>query len=123
MDAATLNKHVTDISALMSQRLRVHGRTFEAQVRKAGRALPKARAREARYLVHAQTLSQNPKLIRMIDHAQVQRASVNLTDFLNTVDPNARRKDRVLAVLGVLAANVLLIGGAVITYLWWQGIV
>ncbi|SMY08620.1 hypothetical protein [Flavimaricola marinus] len=123
MNGDAVTRNAAEISRLMSERMRISGRSLEAQVRKAGRALPRARAREARYLVQAQQLSQNPKLARMIDERQVTQATANLTAFLSGIDPKERRKDRLLGILGILAANVLLIGGAAITYLWWQGLV
>ena len=121
MKTTTLDDKVAEIEGLMADRLRVRGRDLGAQIKKAGRLLPRRVAREARYLAEAATFQQNPKLARMIDAAKADQAHQTVRAFLNSVDPAERRKDRILGILGIFAFNFLLIAGGIITYLWWQG--
>ena len=123
MSGDAVQAKVDEVARLMAERLRIRGRTLEVQVRRAGRLLPRARARDARFLAQASLLVQNPKLARMVDQRQVDSAHAALVAFLNGIDPAERRKDRILGILGILSFNLLLIGGGVITWLWWRGIV
>lgn len=116
-----VQSQVDEVGRLLAERLGARGRTLDAQIRKAGRLLPRARIRDARFLAQAAQLAQNPKLARMVDPRQADAAHAALVAYLATVDPAERRKDRLLALLGVLAFNLLLIGAGIVTWLWWQG--
>lgn len=122
MPAATDHKARADaIRVLIEERLRIRARTLDLQLRKAGRSIPKSVQRDAHYLAQAGVLTQNPKLARMIDATKADRAYANVTAYLKTVDPGARRKDAVLRTTAVIALNLLLISGVTIWYLWWRG--
>ena len=121
MTRETLDDMVAEIEGLMRDRLRVGGRTLEAQIRKAGRLLPRRIRREARYLAEAASFQHSPKLARMIDETRLARAHGTLRDYLRTIDPAERRKDRILGILGGLAFAFLVIAGALIAWLRWQG--
>ena len=122
MAATTDHKARADaIRVLIEERLRIRARTLDQQLRKAGRSIPKAVQRDAHYLAQAGALAQNPKLARMIDATKADRAYANVTAYLKTVDPRARRKDTALRIAAVIALNLLLISGAAIWYLWWKG--
>ncbi len=114
---------VDDIRVLIEERLQIRARTLDHQLRKAGRLLPKTVQRDAHYLAQAGLLTQNPKLARMIDAAKAERAYANVTAYLKSIEPGARRKDAVLRTTALIALNLLLISGTVICYLWWQGYV
>ena len=107
----------------MAERLRVRGRTLDDKLRRARRLLPRRVAREAAYLAQAQHICGAPKLARRIDPARLDAAHRAVTEYLRSVDPKERRKDRLLGILGVVAVNILLIGGALIYYLWYRGLV
>ena len=114
---------VAEIEGLMRDRLRIRAETLSRQIDKAGRLLPRRIARDARYLAQARTLVQNPKLARMIDPSQVGAARDRVVAHLLTVDPARRRTDRLLGILAILAFNLLLIGGALVAWMVWRGIV
>lgn len=110
-----------DISVMLRERLRVRGSTFAAQIRKAGRRLPRRVRRAAQFLIETEDLTAHPKLARMVDPDEVSTARDTIFTFLQTVDPKERRKDYLLNILGIIALNVLLIGAAIVTYLVWAG--
>lgn len=103
----------------MRSNLRIRGKTLPLQLRKAGRLVPRAVRREAEFLVQAQTQAQHPKLSRMVDIAHANQAHRTVVEFLDTIDPAERRKDRILGILGVLALNILLIGIALVIWMVW----
>ena len=103
MTGDSLIDQIDDLRDMMARRLRVRGRTFEAQVRKAGRSLPKAVRRDAVYLAQAEQLAQHPKLSMMVDAEKAAKAHSNVSTFLNGIDPRDRAKGRILNWLGSIA--------------------
>ncbi len=114
-----INSHIDDIRKLMRSNLRIRGKTLSDQIRKAGRLLPRTVRQEANYLVEIQAQSQHPKLARLLDTQRTKAAHGAVVEFLETIDPKERRKDRILGILGILALNLLLIGIAVVVWLVW----
>ena len=123
MSGDTLQSQVNEIRSLMETRLRIRGKTLEAQVRKAGRLLPRNVRREATYLAHAATIMMHPKLVRMVDGAKATQAHARLVYFLNSVDPNDRAKGMLLNWLGAVAFIILVTFIAVVFVLVQRGIV
>ncbi|MFT5743665.1 MAG: hypothetical protein ACI86S_001738 [Paracoccaceae bacterium] len=123
MDANILHKQIEEIRGLMADRLRVRGRDLEHQVRKAGRLLPRHLRRDGAFLAQAQVMSQNPKLVRLVDRPRVDRAHADMVIFLKTVDAKDRAKAKLLGILGAVAFNLLVVFIAVVWYLWWRGLV
>lgn len=119
MTTAQIDSHIDNIRTMMRSHLRIRGKTLRAQLRKAGRLLPRAVRREAEFLVQAQDQAQHPKLARMLDMPRIDSAHQVVIDFLETIDPIERRKDRILGILGVLALNILLIGIALVVWMVW----
>ncbi len=114
---------IEEIQNLMRDRLRVRGSTLARQIDRTGRLLPRAIAREARYLAQAETLVQNPKLVRMVDPARLSAAREKVAAYLRGVDPDRRRRDRLLGMLGLVSFQILVIGAALVAWLVWRGIV
>ncbi len=123
MNGDVINAKLAEIRGLLDTQLHVRGRTLDAQLRRAGRLLPAAVRREARFLVQAAGLVQNPKLARMIDMARVERAHARVVAYLQAVDPQKRRRDRLLNLLALNAFYILVVVIAVVAVLVWRGIV
>ena len=87
------------IASLIEERLRIRGQGLEAKLRRAGRSLPKWVRREAETLVQAQQFSASPKLMKLINPAQVDQAYTRCEAWLKSVDPWDRRKGAILSVL------------------------
>ncbi|PRY79593.1 hypothetical protein CLV80_102238 [Yoonia maritima] len=115
----TIDQQVAEIRGLLETRLRVRGHSLAVQVRKAGRALPRAVRRDLAYMVQSADLVKNPKLARMVDPSHAQRAHRNAVAYLNTINPRERR---ITAAVNVVAsiALVLLVTGAVVLYVLVQ---
>ncbi|NCO87291.1 MAG: hypothetical protein GW886_11750 [Rhodobacterales bacterium] len=123
MNGDDINARLAEISGLLESQLHVRGRSLDVQLRRARRLLPSAVRREAQYLVQAAGLAQNPKLARMIDMAKVDSAQARVVAYLQGVDRQRRRRDRLLNLLALNAFYVLVVGIAVVAVLVWRGIV
>ena len=108
---------------MLETQLRIKGATLDQQIKRAGRLLPRKIRAEAAFLVQANILVQNPKLARMISAERAQKAHDAVATYLRGIDPKDRIKGRILNIAGMLAFNLLLIGGLVVAYLVWRGIV
>ncbi len=123
MTGGHVDKYADEVRNLIDARLRVRGKTLEQALSRAGRLLPKWAQREGRYLAQAAQFMGHPKLRLMIDEAKVEKAHTALVAYLESIDPDERRKTRVLGVLGVVSFNLILVAGALIGYLVWGGYV
>ena len=118
-----INTQVDDVRQMMAQRLRVRGKTLDAQVRKAGRLLPKPVRRDANYLAQAATVMDHPKLSRMVDAAKASSAHARITEFLAGVDPKDRARGKLLNWLGSLAFGFIVLTIVIVTVLVKRGLV
>jgi hypothetical protein len=105
---------------LLGEKHGVKGRDLAQVVRRTGRRLPKGLRAQAAVLIEAEKLAAIPKLSRRIDAAAVGRAEQVLKAHLELIDVKERRKGRALSLAGTIAAQVLLISAAFITWLWWR---
>ena len=119
----TLQQMVEDIREGLEDKLRVRGKSLDAQLRKAGRRLPKRVRNDATYLARGLTLVENPKLAKMFDQAKAVKAHRNVMAHLETVDLGAQRRDAALSLLGSIAFALLFTGIMVLFVLWQRGFV
>jgi hypothetical protein len=114
---------LSDLRALLADKLGVMGADLGHQVRRAGRRLPRRVRREAEFLVRAEEMARHPRLARLIDPREVARAQGRVARHLEGINPallrRNRRKDRVAA----FALYVLVTSALVVTLLWWRGYV
>jgi hypothetical protein len=115
----TVQQMVDEVSAALDAKLGMRGRTLAAQVRKAGRLLPRGVKRDATYLAQTVDLSQNPKLSRMVDIDKVSRAHANVLAFLAGVDRGAQRRTAALNMIASIAF-VFLVTGIVLLFVLVQ---
>ncbi len=119
----TLQQMVDEVRAGLQEKLRVRGRSLEAQIKRAGRQLPRRVRGDATYLAQALLLSENPKLLRMVDMAKARQAHQNVLAFLKTIDLTARRWTAFLSVIASIAFGLLVTGGLLLFILWARGFV
>lgn len=117
----TLQKMVEDVRAGMQSKLRVRGRSLDAQIRKAGRLLPRAVKRDATYLARALPLAANPKLMRMVDMDKARQAHRNILAFLEGIDLAAQRRTAALNLLASIAFALLVTGSLLLFVLVQRG--
>jgi len=121
--ALKLEQMVDEVREGLETRLRVRGATLDAQIRKAGRRLPRAVRRDATYLAHAVTVAGNPKLAKMIDMRKAALAHRDVLAFLNTVDVAAARRDMVLQIAASVVFALLVTAIVVLFVLVQRGFV
>lgn len=112
-----------EVRAGLHSKLRVRGATLEAQVRRAGRRLPRRIRSDATYLARAVALAANPKLVRMVDIAKAQQAHRNVLAYLDTVDVGAQRRTAALNILAAIMFALLVTGVLLLCVLWIRGFV
>lgn len=110
---------IEELRGLMASQLRIKGKSLRAQVRRAGRLLPRAVRREAWFLIETAELAENPKLARMVDHARVAQAHQTVLHYLNSRDPARQRINNALNFLASIAL-VLIVVFAVVLYVLVQ---
>ena len=119
----TLQKQVSDVRDMLATRLRVRGKTLDAQVRKAGRLLPRSVRRDAAYLAQAATVMDHPKLARMVDAGKASSAHARITAFLATIDPADRAKGKLLNFLASISFIAIVIFVVGVTVLVKRGLI
>lgn len=123
MELSTFNTRVEELETALRTRLRLRGRDFGVQLRRAGRLLPKRIHRAGHVLTEARTKLSHPKLARQIDPVLVEKAFEEINAHLATVDPADRRKGAILGWLGALVFNLIVVCALVIGLLRWQGLI
>jgi len=121
--AETMRQMVDEVRAALQDKLRVRGRTLEAQIRRAGRQLPRRVRHDATYLAQAVALTDNPKLARMVDMAKAKRAHRNVLAHLDTVDIGAQRRNAALNMLASVMFALLVTGVLLLSVLWLRGFI
>ncbi|MEN8832894.1 hypothetical protein [Pacificibacter sp.] len=117
--------HKTDrLATLLADRLGVHaGQGFEQKLRKAGRRLPRWARKDGAAIVGAMSLETHPKMSMRVDQKPVNRSIRNLTSYLEGIDPNKRRVERLLDILAMIALVLIVTVGGFVTYMVWQGLI
>lgn len=111
------------ISVLFEERMRLKGPNLERQVYKAGRNLPRKLRKDAHVVLQALQVADHPKLSRMINRVQFDKAARNLIAHLSAIDPRDVAIGRLLTFLGKVSA-VLIVGFVlVVWFLWSRGLV
>ena len=123
IDVRDLTTRTQNLRRAFEAKLGVKSRNLQQALKRAGRRLPRKQRRQGAVLVRAEKLAQNPKLARQIKPEELDQAFDSISAHLGTIDVADRRKGRWLALAGAVAANLLLVIGAFIWWLWWQGYV
>ena len=119
----TLSAEMSELEQLLHDRAGVRGRDFAIKLRRTRRLLPRYARRAGQRIVSARAMMAHPRLARLVDQAAVQQDTKMLRDVLHDIDPQERRKDLLLSVLGSLVMNLLLLAILVCGVLWWRGLI
>ncbi len=119
----TLQQMADEVRAGLESKLRVRGGSLRAQLRKAGRLLPRGVRRDADYLAQGAELVRNPKLAKMVDMTKARQAHRNVLAYLETVDIGAQRRDAALHLVASIAFALLVTGLLLLFVLWQRGFV
>ncbi|WP_208354298.1 hypothetical protein [Pseudaestuariivita rosea] len=123
MDSLGIQKKADEIAALLEQKFRLRGRTLQQKAKRARRFLPSYLMREIKFLSDAAQLAENPKLMRMIDQAHVDRAFKSVKSYLNTIDEKQRRRTALLDVFSRIGIQLFLVALAAGVLLYWRGLI
>lgn len=121
MDPEQVDQMVTRIFVLLGERLDARGPSLRKRLAYVNRRLSKSSLRAGSVLVEAHTMSQSPKLARIIDGGHVKRAYDVLYHDLSAIDPAAERSRRRYNLMATIAAQVLMVLGAFAVLLWGVG--
>jgi hypothetical protein len=110
-----------EVANLMKAKMSIGGVGLDTKLRRGGRQLPRHVRREARYLIEAAALCENPKFLPMVDHSKVNRAHRACMLYLEGLNPNTRRVNLLLAVLCGIALATLIPAGLLIATLVQRG--
>jgi len=119
----TLQDMVDEVRDGLETKLRVRGRSLEAQIRKAGRLLPRGVQKDATYLAQSIALTEHPKLARMVDMPKASRAHRNVLSYLEGTDMAAQRRGMALNIAAAVVFALLVTGGLVLFVLVQRGFV
>lgn len=119
----SLQEMAEDVRAGLESKLRVRGRSLQAQIRRAGRLLPRYVRRDATYLAQGAELATNPKLAKMVDIAKARQAHRKVLAYLDTVDIAVQRRDAALQLAASIAFALLVTSGLVVFVLWQRGFI
>lgn len=114
---------LAELRAQLAERLGARGPTLRAQLRRAGRRLPRRLRREAELLARAEEMSRHPRLARLVDPRDVARAQRRIGRHLGGIDPALLRRNRRWNAAAALGLHVLATFALVVALLWWRGYV
>lgn len=123
IDPRAFQADLDAVSEKLRTRLGVRGATLSRQLRRAGRALPKAARQGGRRLTELQSMMAHPRLARVVRPDDVKAAFAALNAPLDQIDAKERRKDRALRLAGVVVGNLLLLGALLVIVLRWRGMI
>ncbi|NDU99532.1 hypothetical protein [Pseudoroseicyclus tamaricis] len=121
MDPADIFARTEAVRLMLVTRFRAKGETLETALASTRRRLPRRIRREGRVLAEAETLGQHPRIAKQVDPARFSRAETEVTRYLRRHGRGERLKTRTVAILAILAFNVLLFGGIAVAVLRSQG--
>lgn len=123
IDSERFNDDIVAARGKLRSRLGVRGRSLAAQLRRAGRALPKPARAAGQRLVELQPMVAHPRLRRLVQHDEVSAALAELNTHLDGVNASERRTDRLLGLAGSIVGNLLLLAVLLVVFMRWRGLV
>lgn len=110
-----------ELETLLAEKHGLSSGPLSRRLTKGLRRAPRAVKRAADGFVQAQIQMGNPKLMRLMDKAQVESQFQTLRDHLRAIDVADRRKGLVLSLLGSLSFNLIAVAAILVILLVWRG--
>lgn len=117
------DSHIADLSAQLRAQAGAGGGALSSQLRRAERLLTYRARKAGARIVEAEGLISHPHLRRRVDGPLLRRSFKILKAELATLNPAARRVDRVLGFFGAIAAGVVVLAAVIVGVLAWRGYV
>ena len=121
MDPEVLEQMTNGIAKLLAEKLEAKGATLDKRLAYVRRQLPTRARRAGVVLVEAQRMAQAPQLAMKIDADQVTSAHRVIDQFLSEFDADAAKSQKRYNKWSGIAAQFLLVCGAMLGLLWWVG--
>ena len=112
-----------ELRGLLAERLSIRARTFPRAVSKAGRLLPASARAAAGELIALEARMAHPKLAALTDPGQAKRAAATIREALARHRPGARAGQQRSLLLAEIGFRALVVVGAGLAFLRWQGLV
>lgn len=122
MSGISVQETAQRISAQLEERLGVGGRDLPQKLRRAGRLLPGHVRKDIQRITDAQSMAENPRLMRQVDLPRIEAAERRVLAHLKTIDRADRRKGAFLGLMGSLSFNLIAVFALLIILLVWQGL-
>ncbi|QDY68530.1 hypothetical protein [Qingshengfaniella alkalisoli] len=116
-----IQKANQQLSELLHRKLGSSGNGLEKRLHRAGRDLPRRVRKAGRYLVKIEQMSGHPKLAMQVDEGRVKHSIQICRDFLDGIDPDDRRKGRVIGIVAEIAFNFIVLAGLIVAVLTVTG--
>jgi len=123
IDPQDINQKAEALKSAVKAKYGVRGKTLAARLGKAGRLLPKRVHHEGLVIQEAMDKMHHPRLAATVDPMRLEAAFLHITNHLDGVDPNDRRKGKVLGWLGGQVFNLILIAALLVALMWWRGLI
>lgn len=120
MGAVTVQQMAQRVSALLEERLLARGAGLEARLRHASRRLPRRVRQAAARLAVAEARSGVPKLLLLVDEAEVARDYDICVRHLTAINPLRGPMGAVVRVAASVAVGFLVLGLLVGGFVWLQ---
>lgn len=118
----TVQQIADELAAELRQKLGVGGKDLASVYRRARHRLPRLLRRDVQTIVDVLPVAANPKLLRMVDVPRLEAAAQRVMAHLKTVNPNVRRIDLALSIVGGVAISLIAAGALLVTVLAWKGL-
>ncbi len=106
-----------EVVSLARSQLGLSGSTLTKVSQRGRRVFPRRIRNQIKRLIDAQTMAENPKLMRQLDLAGLQKSHKEIVTYLTAIDPNARHRDLLWSIFGSLGISLFILGGVVIVAL------
>ncbi len=122
-EGADLSDANSDLSQLLKDRVGLSPKDLAAGVQRARHVLPRRTRKQLATLIDAEEMMNHPRLRMLVDTAEIDKTRDEVTAYLKSIDPRARKSERALRFLAGLAFNFLLAGALLIALLRWRGFI
>lgn len=123
MGQASVQQMANRVAELLEERLRLRGTGLRAKLRRGGRLLPRDIRKEAEYLADSAEAARDIKAYTMLDHRRIAAAYDRCLGYLNGLSGPRRLRAMVLAGLGRVTLNLVLLALLLLAFLYWRGLI
>ena len=121
MEPIVIQQLTKRVFELLEETMGAKGRTLEKRLAYVQRKLPGRVKRAGAVLVDAQSMADSPRLAMQLDSETVSAAYDEIERYLKELDVAAEKSRKRYNVMAAVAAQFLLVVGALVALLVWLG--